>query len=66
MNCSCSKKPYETRAQARAGMHRLLSVGAEKHAQNGRLMVYRCSGGAWHTGHAHLQYVVMYRRRRAA
>ena len=66
MNCSCLKKPYETRAQARAGYHQLLSVGAEKHAQNGRLHPYRCDEGKWHLGHAHLQYVVMQRRGRVA
>ena len=66
MNCSCLKKPYETRAQARAGYHRMLSYGAEKRALNGRLHTYRCAEGSWHLGHAHLQYVVMQRRGRAA
>ena len=66
MTCSCTKKPYETRAQARVGYHHLLAGGGERRSGNGRLHAYRCDGGAWHLGHAPLQLVVMHRRRRAA
>ena len=66
MNCSCIKKQYATRALARVAYHRLLAGGGERHAANGRLHAYRCNGGSWHLGHAHLQYVVMQRRARDA
>ena len=67
MTCSCKKRQYPTRAQARHEIVRMKAHGRSVVSINrGRLRAYQCDGEVWHLGNSHLQGVVEFRRRRAA